>query len=303
MATVAESETGSTSEAVKIREILRQGIRIYRSNFLSFVAPFLLPALGRLLWTIAQRLLIHSRHPDWPQAGVLLNADWGLSIYWSTMVLTCAGLLIYFILAGSALALTSLIVTTPMSSENSVKPSGFSIGYLGLQFLSVLRAWWLFIVGLLGTVLIGATFLASNPDQAFPVWYALVAVTFLVGLPVGVWLSLRYFLVIPSACREGMRPRAAFARSSQLTYGIRLRLFVAVSAALALRWALGFLARWSLEWSALANPRAVAASTILLVPIAMCILDGLFGPLWGISAALLHRQKSMSARPASDANQ
>jgi len=302
MAALAESETGSISEAVRIREILRQGMRIYRSDFLSLVAPFLLPSMGRLLWTIAQRLFIHSRHPGWPQAGILVNADWGLSIYWSAMVLTCAGLLVYFILAGPALALTSLVVAAPMSSENSAMSSNFSIRYLGLQLLSALRAWWVFIAGMLGTVIIGATLLDSNPDQGLAVWYALDAVTFLVGLPVGVWLSLRYFLVIPSACREGMRSKAAFSRSSQLTSGIKLRLLAAISALLALRWALGFLACWSLEWIALANPRAVNASTFLLVPFTICLLDCLFGPMWAIAAALLYAKRSISAPPSNGTN-
>jgi len=280
--------TQAKTRAVTIRKILAQSFGLYRAHFGSLFAVFLLPVLGRFVWMVAQRGLVHRLHPDWPQTGITVNADWGLSIYWSTLVLTSAGLAVYFILAGPALALSGQIVS---HSRLGAVVAGLLPRSAWIQFLSLVRAWWIFACCLLGTFLIGGTFLVTNPDRAFSVWYVLAALTFLVGIPLGIWLSLRSFLMIPAASNEGLKPGALIARSAALTSGIRFKLFAAILVILGLRRALALLAQWSLSHFAVAYPDASSLVTFVLFPLAICALDALCGPLWGTATACVYEDR------------
>lgn len=286
MVTLEERPTQANGSPVTIRGILGQCFMLYRLRFGSLLAFFLLPALGRFAWMLAQRALVHRLHPQWPQPGITVNAVWGLSIYWSTLALTCAGLAVYFVLAGPALAMSARsVLRSRRGASGSVWAAGLALRSIWMQLLSLVHAWGIFAAGLLGTFLVGATFLVTNPDRAFPVWYALAVLTFMVGIPVGIWLTVRNFLVIPAASSERLKPHAAFSRSAMLTRGIRLRLSAVVLAILSLRWILGFVAIWLLSHFAIAYPDASNLTTFLLFPLAICTLDGLCGPLWGIATA------------------
>jgi hypothetical protein len=295
------------SPEVTLGRIAAQSFGLYHSQFGPLFAWFLLPAAGRSLWMIAQRGLVHRLHPDWPQTGIAVNADWGLSIYWTTLVLTCAGLAVYFVLAGPALAMSAQMVLRSRPGARSARAPSLSLCSIWIQFLSFVRAWWIFAGGLLGTLMIGATFLVSNPERALPFWYALAVLTFVVGIPVGIWISLRGFLVIPVANNQGLRAGALFARSAALTSGIHFKLCIAILAILALRRTLAVLAGWSLSHCAIAYPDASNLVTFCLFPLVIFVLDALCGPLWGtamacvyadrIEAELLHEAHAVSLCP------
>ncbi len=138
----------------------------------------------------------------------------------------------------------------------------------------------------------GATFLVSSPERALPYWYALAVLTFLIGIPAGIWLSLGGFLVIPAAKIECLRTGALFARSGALTSGIRFKLCAVILAILALRGTLALLAGWLLAHLAVARPDASNLVTFFLFPFLIFILDALCGPLWGTATACVYADRA-----------
>ena len=141
----------------------------------------------------------------------------------------------------------------------------------------ILRAWSVFVAGLLGTVLIGATILAAGSGSAVTGWYALVAITFLVGVPVGVYLS---FLVVPAARNDRIQPSGALERSAVLTRGIKLALLWVALVIVAFRWVLQLLASWLLSRFVVAYHDSNNLVTFQLFPSAIFVLDALIGPSW-----------------------
>lgn len=288
MGTIAESGLESTTSS----STLRKAIRLYRTSCIALSTAFLLPALGRYAWTLGQNTLTRHRHPDWPLAGILLNADWGLNLYWSTIALSCVGLLIYFVLAGPSLAVAARLALKLEKGENGNGAHRSQVSFpriLSIQSLCAIRAWWIFFAGLLATIFVGSTFLATNPDRAILVWYALVAFTFLAGVPVGIWLTLRYSLIVPIAACEHLDLNLALARSAQLIRGTRTRLVLLLSLLLVARLALGLIVQQGIEPSLLVNPGAVESAAFPLIP---CILDLAFGLVWGTIIACLYAKRA-----------
>ena len=288
MGTMAESELESTTSSSTIGK----AIRLYRTSFVAVTTAFLLPALGRYAWTLGQNAITHHRHPDWPLAGIFLNADWGLNLYWSTIALNCVGLLIYFVLAGPSLAIAARLALKLEKGENGNDHRRSRVSFLRLlliQSLCAIRAWAVFFTGLLATIFVGSTFLATNPDRAILVWYALVAFTFLAGVPVGIWLTLRYSLIVPIAACEHLDLNLALARSAQLIRGARMRLFLLLSLLLVARLALGLIVQRGIESSLLMNCGALESAAFPLVP---CILDLAFGLVWGTIIACLYAKRA-----------
>jgi hypothetical protein len=291
MGTTAESELEATTSFSTIRK----AIRLYRTSFVAVTTAFLLPALGRYAWTLGQNTITHHRHPDWPLGGVILNADWGLNLYWSTIALSCVGLLVYFVLAGPSIAVAARLALKLEKGENGNGRTRSQVSFvriLSVQLLCAIRAWSFFFTGLLATIFVGSTFLAANPDRAILVWYVLVALTFLGGVPIGIWLTLRYSLVIPVAACEHLDLNLALARSAQLIRGNRTRLFLLLSLLLATRLALGLILQRGIEPSLLTNLGAGGLSSFLAAPLVPCILDLAFGLVWGTIIACLYAKRA-----------
>jgi hypothetical protein len=255
------------------------------------VGTFILPALGHLLWELIQRSATHLRNPNWPQEGIILAADWGLTIYWSALVLTYLRMLVYYILAGVALAAT----TSAVSALLLGLPSGIIRSYaesrpqwlrcLWLPLVSALYAWGAFLAGVIGAILFGATALASNRfHSAGPLlWYALVGFAFLVGAPFGLWMHLRYALAVPASCLESLRVNASLKRSAELSKGYRRRILAAILLLGGLRWIVGIALDWPLHFLARAHIGPMQMTAAAAVTLASFMLDALLGPAYGIT--------------------
>lgn len=288
---IAASELESTTKSSTIQKAMR----LYRTNFVAVTTAFLLPALGRYAWTLGQNAITHHRHPNWPLAGIILNGDSGLNLYWSTIELSCVGFLVYFILAGPSLASATRFALKQERGENGNVRARWKISFVrivSVQSLCAIRAWSIFIAGMLATMFVGSTFLASDPDRAILVWYALVAVTFLGGLPIGIWLSLRYSLAVPAAATERSGVNPALTRSAQLTRGIKARLFLLLSLLLAARWILGLIGGLLITSLLLTNRGTGEISNYLLGPLVACILDIVLGSLWGVVIAYAYAEET-----------
>jgi hypothetical protein len=286
-----------------IRGILLESVRLYWRNLPAFVGAFVLPAMGRLLWMIYQRGITHHRYPDWPQAGIVVNADWGLSIYSPTIYLTYAGMLVYFILAGPALAAVTGMVRDVSGGMCPRLEGPFLVlrrsRAIALQLVCVVCAWGVFAAGLLGTIFVTAPRLGSSTDPggALLIWYAGLAFTFLVGGPVGIWLSLRYVLAVPTISIERLSPVAALHRSVLLTRGIKARLLAVLALVGGIRWVSGLTAAWFFGLIAHAHPAAATVVTFLLIPLALFVLDMLFGALGGVIVARQYIKRTAPELP------
>lgn len=298
MHATASAQRVPDQKALNCNGILLQALRFYRAQLPFFLAAFLVPAAARCLWTVAQFSFIHHRHPNWPVAGLLINADWGLSLYWPSIVLTWAGWFLYLVLLGPCLAATSRTALKSALSGDAAVPSMPSVRTLrrglGVQLTCILRAWAVFIIGLLASVLVGATLLASNADVALLLWYALVSTTFLLGLPIGIRLSLRYALAVAVAVNEKFKIPDAIERSRQMMLTGRSSLFAAISLILLIRLALGIGVASVLGYCSEIFPDTAALTTFLLLPFAHCLLDSLSGPLLGAALASLYAHKAAS---------
>jgi hypothetical protein len=266
---------------------------------------FILPAFGRLLWDLIQRSATHLRNPDWPQEGILLGADWGLTINWSTLLLTYLGLLVYYILAGVALAATTSAVSALLLGQ----PSGIIRSYaesrpqwlrcLWLQLVSALYAWGAFLAGVIATVLFGATALASNRfHSAGPlIWYALMGFAFLVGAPFGLWMHIRYALAVPASCLESLRVNASLKRSAELSKGYRKRILGGILLLGGLRWIVEIALDWLFHFLSRAHVGSMPITATAAFPLVSFMLDALLGPIYGITIALIYYQIAAETTP------
>ena len=296
--TDSPAQSPTADKKLTCRTILKQGIHLYRNDFRFLTTLFLTPAIARCLWTVAQFAFTRYRHPDWPVAGVLINSDWGLSLYWYSIVLTWGGWFLYGILMGPGLAAASRgalnLVLLGSDSSTSAPAVRTFLRSVRIQFSCVLRAWSVFILGLLATLFVGATLLASNTDAALLLWYALIVLSFGAGLPIGIRLSLRYALTVPAAVNEKFHLVDAIARSSQMTRGSGLPLLRALSSILFARLALGIASACALGLLSQSLPAAAPGATFVLLPLARCALDAISGPLLGATLASFYAQKAAS---------
>ncbi|MGA2569409.1 MAG: hypothetical protein ABSF23_02725 [Terracidiphilus sp.] len=293
--TVARTQE-EASAALGRGGILRQSLRFYRSHFRVFVGTFLVPATAHFVWIELQRLLNHWRHPDWPQEGIIFRPDLGSSIYFMSLVLTCAGALVYLAFSGPAIAAASDAVSA-LSDPGSAQAARAAVRRpwfraLNVQLLATLLAWWPFLAALAGAVVVGFTILSSAGDLGIGLWYLLLIVAFFVGVPAGIWMSARSVLAVPAALHEFRRAGASIKRGVRLTKGIRLRILAVLGLAAGLRWILGFAANVLLGAFARAHPATSTVEAFVLIPSWSFALDLGAGPLFGIPIALFYRRQA-----------
>jgi hypothetical protein len=306
METQAGSPSQDVSKAAKDEGVLRQTLHLYRRHFSKFVWTFTAPAAAHCAWIEGQRLLNHARHPTWPQEGIVFAPDLGSSIYFLTLVLTCAGALVFLVFAGPAIAaVCSAISAIGDYGASELRPAVVRqswFRFLNLQLATVLLAWWPFIVAMAAAIVVASTILASAPAVGFDLWYLLLAIAAFAGAPIGVWMTVRYAVAVPAMFWEGLGIDLAIKRSERLTKGVTLRILAVLALAAGARWLLGFAANVSLGAFARAVPAAATVEAFVLIPLLAFALDLLIGPLLGIAVALFYRERALESgfgqRPA-----
>jgi hypothetical protein len=280
---------------------LRHVLQIYRRHFSTFIWTFLAPAAAHSVWIVLQRTLNHIRRPEWPQEGIVFAADLGSSIYFLTLVFTCAGALVYYIFCGPAIAAASAAFATLPETDSAQRlPKPLQKAWLvslKLQIVTMLRAWWPFIVALAGSVIVAYTLLGKAGAVGVDLWYLLVAIAAFVGFPVGVWISVRLSLSIPAILFEFLGIGPALERSVQLTKGIRWKILASFALFAGLRWFLGLTANVGLGLLARAQPAVAAVEAFVLIPLLAFVFDLLIGPLFGIAIVVLFGRQVLNASP------
>jgi len=270
-------------------------VRLYLSHFRLFVALSILRALAHLLCNDAQDAFIRHRHPDWPEQGVVLNASWGLNLYWSTISLTVAGLLVWYLVSAISLAAVTDGVRS-LQSDQPVSIRGVLAAvrrrwraYMGLQIATVLYAWGPFLGIFLLANVYADVVLASKAatDTDLLVWYSLTILAFLVAAPFGLWMHLRYALAVPASHLEGLGIRNSLQCSVRWTRGRRGRIFAVVLLIGGLRWLLSVLAGWALILIARAHPATTNMAVPAAFPLVSFLLDALLCPLYFLALAQL----------------
>jgi hypothetical protein len=305
MQTLPQEMLEKGSKALSIGTLLRSCLRLYRANFRAYLAVFIVPAAGHLLWMLLERGINHLRHPDWPQEAIVFNSDWGSSIYWVTLALNFAGAIVFLILAAPSVAASTVAVSgiSDFEMAKGLRPlQGWlgSMRLLKVQLVASAYAWGILLAAMAASSAFAGKLLGPTASaSAGPlIWYGLVVLALPVGVPVGVWMTVRYALAVPAAAMENLSVRSALRRSVQLVKGVRWRLCAALLGIIALRMMLGIGVDSPIRTLSAPHPAIATAATVVLVPVLLAVLDALVGPLFGIALALLYcdrRQKAPEA--------
>lgn len=292
MQTGPATQIRSAASSLKPFRLLRECFPLYRRHRKLLLGSFLFPATAHLLWMLGERGFNYFRHPEWPQEALVLNADWGSSIYWTTIVLNWTGYLVCFLLAGPALVASAAIVARSFENDANAPRTGADpvpgSRSFALQAGVLVFAWGWFMAGLAASEFYAAVVLGS-PQANLLVWYSLMALTFLAALPYGIWQSLRSCLAPAVMSVEGLSVRGSIKRSLRLTGGATGRILVVIGSILLVRGSLGMAIASPLRLLTHTLPALHLAATLIITQLLLALLDLLAGPLYAIAIGLFYR--------------
>lgn len=271
--------------------LFASSIRLYGQHPALFVLLSILPITAHLLWNIAQDAFTRSHHPGLPEQGALLNASGGFDLYWSTIALSVAGLLVWYLIAGISMGAVTICLQAmrrgkPLSLRSifaAVRPLWRRL--LGLQIATLLYAWGPFLFLFVLANVFAWVVLGSNqpPDYALLVWYSLTLLAFVAGIPFGLWMQIRLALAIPALQLVNLSIHDALQHSVRSTHSRRRSILAVILLIGGLRWLVAVAADPGLNQFLRRHPSIGFAP----FPLVSFLLDALFGPLYFLCIAQL----------------
>lgn len=272
-------------------EILDRTAQLYRAHFLLFVGIAVFPRAVMLVFQLLQiginRFLESHHHP-------MTAFTVGASIF---------SLLLYFAFGGIGVAAINRAVSaiylgesaTIVGSYNQVKPHWGR--YVGVMFLAALYAWGPTVIPYAGIAGIGlaqksygGSILRTHAGAVLAV-VAAAGFLFLLTVPYGIWMSLRYALAVPAAIFENIGIRASLKRSVALTLKGRGRIFVMALLVGIVFWAIAAAAETPfiiLIYRAAKNHQEPPILSLIASQVINFFLYSVIGPVYGIAITLFY---------------
>jgi hypothetical protein len=233
-------------------EILDRTFQIYRTHFQLFAGIAAVGAAFMLVWTTIQTFVLRSLSAHGLSAtrlqgvnGIVQLVALGvslisLSLVWGAMVQTVAAIYREEP-TGVSLALRGML------------PKWFRLACVTLTAFVV--AWLPFVAGVVALVVLAARAKVGGGADAGPlIVMGVIGFSFLIFVPLGIWLSLRYLLANAACAYEGTNIRQSLRRSASLGKGVRGRMLVMLLVAGLIQLAVGAILSIP-TWVALARNR------------------------------------------------
>ena len=208
---------------LSLGEILDRTFQLYRARFPLFVGMASLAAACQMILGALQNIALRRMQVS-PHTPVVLTAWSSIS---SFVILAFTVVCYTVVFAAITRAVTAIYLDEPTSVRKAyadILPRWFR--YLRLAVTAGLLAWWPVIV--LGVLLVSAVALNrhSGAGSAALLTGLVIFILILVGLPLSLWLLVRYSLAQPACVTEGLPVRSSLRRSVLLSAGLRWRIFL-----------------------------------------------------------------------------
>jgi hypothetical protein len=273
---------------LNLGEILDRTFQIYRTHFQLFAGLATVGAAFTLVWKTIQVFVLRS-----------MSGHGLLSLRYQ-IVSGAAQLISIFI----ALIVFSLVMGAMVQAVSAIyleQPTGISLLLRGLlprwlrlvlvTVTAFVIAWTPFVLGIMGTALtvpLARRLKSVAAANMATTVYGLLGFAFVVFLPLGIWLSLRYVLANSACAYEGTRIRQSLKRSAVLGKGMRWRLFVLLLVAVVMQLVVGVLINIPV-WVSLARaPLHPPLWVVIYSLIGNFIVTVLTSPVAGIGVALFY---------------
>lgn len=270
---------------LSLGEILDRIAQLYRSHFLLFAGINIFPSVVLLLIGAAQ--IVYNR--------LLGSTTVHLT---SKLMVTVGGIsvgaLIYAVLLGVSLAATNRAVSniylglpaTIAGTYREVKPHWFR--YIWLMFVAGVYAW--APIMLLFVVIGGGAALATTFHVNAGLTFLPVILLFLLGIPLGIWMTLRYSLSVPASIFEDLRIHASLKRSVFLTKGSRGRILVLMLLVIAVSIILSLVVNLPLAFIGTLVQKHTGSDLLIQIgtQLGNFIVQVLLGPVYGIGITLFY---------------
>jgi len=286
---------------LSLGEILDRTAALYRTNFALFAGISVIFAGATLVVGLVQlgiQVLMGYPHID-PR------------LQWAVATVAVVGVLAILLVAGLAIAAMARAVAWIYLGETAtVRAAVAGIGprlgrYLWAMAIAGFRAWSplavmyvVFFAGILsyfpkGFLTNPAVMQAAPPDPAHAVViviaFLILAPLFILTLAYGIFMSLRYSLVVPVCVVEELPARQAIKRSIDLSKGARGRIFVLGLLVYAVRMVLGILLSIPfLIFTFRHIGQAIPIALLAMQQLAGFIVNTLIGPIYSTGLTLFY---------------
>ena len=296
---------------LNLGETLDRTFQIYRSNFSLFAGIALAGALFNLIWSTLQVFAVRNAMTAGVGStkfqivnfagsyGVLFVSLIANSFVWGAMVVAVGR-----IYRGQAVDVAGAL--------QALVPSWLRLAFVTM--MAMLLAWGLPAAGAVSILLILVKH-GNRQNAGAMIAVGVIGLLFLVMIPLGIWLSLRFSLANAVAAFEGTGLAASLRRSASLVKGAKGRVFVLLLVVLVIEVVLGLILGIP-SWASIAHnfrhPQVPLWMSIYGLATGV-VLHTLVTPVFGIGLALfyfdararkegLDVEWSMDASPTSDAS-